>query len=175
MKAMEWKTMGSKEHKKHAVANIGFGVVTISDTRTVETDTSGMLIRELIVGEGHHVGHYSIIKDEKRGISNLLQDLLRDDSLDAFIFSGGTGISTRDITPEAIRPLLDKELPGFGEMFRFLSMDEIGSAAMMSRAIGGISNGKPIFCIPGSRGAVSLAMRKIILKETGHMLYEVRK
>jgi molybdopterin adenylyltransferase len=167
--------MGSKEHKKHAVTGIRFGIVTISDTRTKETDTSGSLIQTLIRDANHLVGHYSIIPDDRDSIAELLSHLIRDDSLDAIILSGGTGVSTRDITPETVRPLLEKELPGFGELFRFLSMEEIGSAAMMSRAIAGITNGKAIFCIPGSRGAVSLAMNRLILEETGHMLYEVRK
>ncbi len=167
--------MGSKEHKKHAVTDIRFGVVTISDTRTVETDSSGSLIQGFITGAGHHVGHYSVIRDERDTITALFKELTKDDSLDSIIFTGGTGISVRDITPDAVQPLLEKELPGFGELFRMLSMEEIGSAAMMSRALAGITNGKAIFCIPGSRGAVSLAMKQLILKETGHILYEVRK
>ncbi len=167
--------MGSKEHKHHAVKDIGFAVVTISDTRTAETDTSGILIREFIKDAGHRIEHTSIIRDERESITGLTRTLLDDPSIDAIILTGGTGISNRDITPESVRPLIEKELPGFGELFRTLSMSEIGSAAMMSRAMAGIANKKAIFCIPGSRGAVSLAMKRLILEEAGHMLWEVRK
>ena len=167
--------MGSKDHKKHAALNIGFAVVTISDTRTVETDTSGLLVRDLIEDAGHHVEHYSIIKDDGEAIERLARMLFQETTVDAIVFCGGTGISPRDITPESVRPLLEKELPGFGELFRNLSQREIGSAAMMSRALAGIANGKAIFCIPGSRAAVSLAMDQLILQETGHLLWEMRK
>ncbi len=167
--------MGTNEHKKHALTNIGFAVVTVSDSRTKATDTSGSLINEFIEGAGHRIERYTIVQDDMEEIQGEGKRLLADDRVDAIIFTGGTGISERDITPESIRPLLEKELPGFGELFRNLSMKEIGSAAMMSRVTAGTARKKAVFCIPGSRGAVSLAMKELILEEAGHILWEVRK
>ena len=167
--------MGVHEHKKHSIKNINFAVVTISDTRTKENDLSGILIQEILINNGHNVKDYEIIKDEKKEIISKAKNLLSLDDIQAIIFTGGTGISSRDVTIEAIKPLIQKELPGFGEVFRMLSMNEIGSAAIMSRAIGGIADDKIIFCIPGSKGAVKLAIEQLILKECGHMLWEINR
>jgi len=167
--------MGAEEHKKNKVENIGFAVITVSDTRTEETDTSGILVKELLSSAGHRVTHYKIIKDEAQEITFEAQRLLDMDVPDAIIICGGSGVSKRDVTIEAIRPLFEKELDGFGEVFRYLSMDDIGSAAIMSRATAGIAKEKVIFCIPGSKGAVKLALEKLILEECGHILWEARR
>jgi len=167
--------MGVEEHKKHALKNIGFAVVVVSDTRSKENDESGKLIMEMIKEASHRVEWYGIIKNDMNEIEKTAENLLSMEKIDAIIFSGGTGISSRDVTVEATMPLMEKILPGFGEMFRFLSMKEIGSAAIMSRAVAGVADKKAIFCLPGSKNAVKLAMDEIILKECGHILWEVRK
>ena len=127
--------MGVEEHKKHALKNIGFAVVVVSDTRRKENDESGKLIMEMIKEASHRVEWYGIIKNDMNEIEKTAENLLSMEKIDAIIFSGGTGISSRDVTVEATMPLMEKILPGFGEMFRFLSMKEIGSAAIMSRAV----------------------------------------
>jgi len=167
--------MGAHEHKKHSIKNINFAVVTISDTRTKQNDHSGIFIQEILKNQGHNILDYDIIKDEKKEITSKAKNLLLIEDIQSIIFTGGTGISSRDITIDAIKPLIKKELPGFGEIFRMLSMDEIGSAAIMSRAICGIAEDKIIFCIPGSKGAVKLAIEQLILKECGHMLWEINR
>ncbi len=167
--------MGVEEHKKHALKNIGFAVVVVSDTRSKENDESGKMIMEMIKEASHRVEWYGIIKNDVKEIEKTAENLLSMEKIDAIIFSGGTGISSRDVTVEATMPLMEKILPGFGEMFRFLSMKEIGSAAIMSRAVAGVADKKAIFCLPGSKNAVKLAMDEIILKECGHILWEVRK
>jgi len=167
--------MGAGEHKEHRKKNMGFALVTVSDTRTRADDLSGALMRELISAEGHRVVGYAIIRDEKKAIQKEIERLLALEAVEAVILCGGTGISRRDVTIETVRPMLETELPGFGELFRALSMKDIGSAAMMSRATAGTVGEKVIFCIPGSRGAVDLAMKELILEECGHILWELRK
>lgn len=163
--------MGHKEHKHNAPETVRCAVITVSDTRDIEEDSSGKLIREKLLDENHDIIGYDIIKDEKEQILKALEEY----DAQVFIFNGGTGISKRDVTPDCIRDTLDKELSGFGELFRSLSYEEIGSAAMLSRAVAGISDGKVVFSIPGSTGAVELAMDKLILPELGHIVYEVNK
>jgi len=167
--------LGAREHKKHSIKDIGFALVIVSDTRTEKNDASGMLMKELITKAGHRVVSYKIVRNDKDEISSEALRLLSLNDVDAIIFCGGTGISSRDITIEAIKPMFDKELNGFGEIFRMLSMEEIGSAAIMSRATAGVTKGKAIFCIPGSKGAAKLALKKLILQECGHILWEVRR
>jgi len=167
--------MGVDEHKKHAVKNIGFAIVIVSDTRNEKNDESGAIMKEMIKESDNRVVWYGIIKNDGDAIRRKAEELLSMDETDAIIFSGGTGISSRDITVDTIAPLMEKHLPGFGEIFRFMSMKEIGSAAIMSRAMAGVARGKAIFCLPGSKNAVKLAMEEIILKECGHILWEVRK
>lgn len=167
--------MGVQDHKAHQVKDIGFAVITVSDSKTVETDTSGALIKELIEGAGHRVVSYYIVKDDKADIESSVNQYLEDPDVSALIICGGTGVSKRDVTIETVKPLLQKELSGFGELFRVLSMDEIGSAAIMSRATAGVKSGKALFCIPGSKGAVKLAMEKLILQECGHVLWEANR
>ncbi len=148
-------------------------VITVSDTRTEDTDTSGALIQERLAVAGHSVSGYKIVPDEQAAIRDLLYN--PPPGTDAVIVNGGTGISKRDCTFETVASMLEKELSGFGELFRALSYEEIGPAAMMSRAIAGVARGRPVFSIPGSRGAVALAMDKLIVPELAHCVWEIRR
>lgn len=164
------------KHRKDAMKNIRCAVITVSDTRNYETDKSGNRIIELLKKEDHQITNYEIIPDEQKLITQTVQMAIQKDDVDAVIVNGGTGISYRDVTIEAIQPLLNKELPGFGELFRFLSFQyDIGTAAILSRAICGVANHRVVFSIPGSTGAVTLAMERIILPELGHMVTEMSK
>jgi molybdenum cofactor biosynthesis protein B len=168
--------MAYQEHIREAMPIIGrFAVITLSDTRTIETDKSGNKIRELIEQAGHVVVTSSLIRDEPVALSALLDALLQRDDVDAIITTGGTGISRRDSTIEVINRRLQQTLPGFGELFRFLSFAEIGSGAMLSRASGGIIDGKVVFALPGSQPAVELGMTRLILPEIRHLIRELRK
>ena len=150
-------------------------VVTVSDTRTEATDKSGRRLRELLEAEGHVVTRYTVVPDEEAVLARLLGQLLEAAEVDVVLTNGGTGISRRDRTMHVLETLLDQPLPGFGELFRMLSWDQIGSGAMLSRAAGGIARGKPLFAMPGSTAAVELAMTKLVLPELKHLLYELRK
>ncbi len=162
--------MAVKEHPRHgAHAHLKLGVITASDTRDAASDESGRLIKELLEGAGHRVTHYEVLPDSPERITEAVRQHLRD--LDGVIVNGGTGIAARDSTIEALRPLLDKELEGFGELFRALSYQEIGSAAFLSRAMAGIGGGKIIVALPGSPNACRLAMEKLLLPELGHMAH----
>lgn len=167
--------MGHKEHKYHALSQVTCMVITISDTRTEETDTSGRLIVKLLQQSGHTVARKAIVRDEPDEIRALLHEGLASEEIQVIICNGGTGISVRDRSYEAVEQLLDKRLDGFGELFRTLSYQDIGSAAMMSRAVAGIAGNTVIFSTPGSKGAVELAMEKLILPELGHMIWELGK
>jgi molybdopterin adenylyltransferase len=162
-------------HPDSAEMSVICGVVTVSDTRTIETDKSGQVIQQLLLNANHGVGAYTIIKDEPAQIQEQIQLLGKKANLDVVIFNGGTGISPRDTTYDAIEKLLSKTLPGFGELFRFLSYQEIGSRAIASRAIAGIYQDKLIFSVPGSSNAVRLAMSKLILPEMVHLVSQMRK
>jgi molybdenum cofactor biosynthesis protein B len=148
-------------------------VITCSDTRTTETDTSGQRIIEMLKDEGHTVVAYSIVKDEPEQILFRIGQGTANDAVQAIIINGGTGISRRDSTFEAVDELLDKRLDGFGEIFRYLTYQEIGSPAIMSRATAGIAKGRAIFSIPGSENAVKLAMEKLILPELSHLVQQL--
>lgn len=165
----------SAEHKAHGPASVACSVITCSDTRTPETDTSGQLIRTLLEQAGHRIHAYHVVKDEPSQVRTLIRQAGGNQAVDALIINGGTGVSQRDSTFEAVRVLLEKHIPGFGELFRSLSYKEIGSAAMLSRATAGLHQGKVIFSIPGSRGAVRLAMEALILPELSHLVGELRK
>ncbi len=154
---------------------VNCAVVTISDTRSPETDKSGQLIQQLLVGANHQVGSYIIIKDEPIQIQAQIKILDKSSNLDAVIFNGGTGIAPRDTTYDAIEQLLTKTLPGFGELFRYLSYQEIGSRAIASRSVAGIYENKLIFSLPGSTNAVRLGMEKLILPELVHLVSQLRK
>lgn len=162
-------------HRSEAPREIPTAVVTVSDTRTVETDSGGGLVIELLQGAGHPVISREIVADEPEAIARVVETALHDEKTRAVILTGGTGVAPRDRTPESVGPILEREIPGFGELFRALSYEEIGSAALLSRATAGIARGRVIFVLPGSRGAVRLAMEKLILPELGHLAGEARK
>ncbi|TVP60719.1 MAG: MogA/MoaB family molybdenum cofactor biosynthesis protein [Nodularia sp. (in: Bacteria)] len=149
-------------------------VVTVSDTRDPETDKSGQLIQQMLVAAHHIVGAYKIIKDEPAQIQAQIKELSKNAGLDVIIFNGGTGIAPRDTTYDAIEKLLEKTLPGFGELFRFLSYQEIGSRAIASRAVAGVYQHKLIFSLPGSSNAVRLGMEKLILPEMAHLVSQLQ-
>jgi molybdopterin adenylyltransferase len=150
-------------------------VITCSDTRTPDTDTSGQLIQKLLKNQGHSVVAYHLVKDEPEQIKARIAEGTGNDQIQAIIINGGTGISRRDSTFEAVDGMLEKRLDGFGEVFRFLTYQEIGSAAIMSRATAGIIKGRVLFSTPGSENAVRLAMDKLILPELGHLVKELTK
>jgi molybdenum cofactor biosynthesis protein B len=150
-------------------------VITVSDTRTLADDTGGALVCELLEGTGQRVVFRELVKDDAEAIRAALQTALATADCAAVILTGGTGVAPRDVTPEAVAPLLDRPLPGFGELFRQLSFAEIGAAALVSRAVGGLAGGKPVFALPGSRAAVRLALEKLILPELGHLVGEAAK
>lgn len=154
---------------------VNCAVITVSDTRSPDTDKSGQLIQQLLIDAGHTVGAYTIVKDEPEQIQARLQAFSARDDLDVVIFNGGTGIAKRDTTYDAIAGLLEKTLPGFGEIFRWLSYQEIGSRAIASRAIAGVFQSKLVFSIPGSSGAVKLAIEKIIIPEIIHLVKQLRQ
>lgn len=154
---------------------VTFAIITVSDTRTEATDASGKLAIGILKSAGHSVEHYKIVKDEKHQIREAIQEVLSMQNVEIIFLTGGTGISPRDTTSEAVGELLDKSLPGFGELFRQLSLLEIGTATILSRATAGVAQGKAIFSAPGSRGAVKLALEKIIIPESGHIVNELRK
>jgi len=164
--------MGVDEHRGKAPKCVDFAVVTISDTRTEADDHSGKTIVDLMVSSGHNCLRKAIVRDEIPAIQNILRELLEDGSVRAVILNGGTGVAKRDITLEALEDYHGKELPGFGELFRSLSYQEIGSAAMMSRARAFVLEGKPVFCLPGSKNAVALAISRLIAPELGHLVWE---
>lgn len=168
--------MGAEEHRKNAQAKgqIAIAVVTVSDTRTVETDTSGQLIRELSEAAGHRVILYRIVKDEPDQVLQALNDFAAGQA-QLVIFNGGTGISRRDRTYDVISRSLEKTLSGFGEIFRMLSYEEVGAAAMLSRATAGVYRDTVIVSTPGSTNAVRLAMEKLILPEIQHLAWELTR
>jgi molybdenum cofactor biosynthesis protein B len=150
-------------------------VVTLSDTRSPENDASGQRIRELATGAGHTVVDYQLIKDDPAALDGLLSELLARQDMNVILTNGGTGISRRDATVPVIERRIDTPLPGFGELFRMLSWEQVGSGAMLSRALGGVAAGKLLFAMPGSTKAVELAMTRLILPELKHLLRELRK
>ena len=163
------------EHKATAPKSIGCWVLTISDTKTPETDTSGQLIRELVVGAGHRVVGSEIVRDEPTQVQRVIRDACGNADVQAVIMTGGTGITSRDSTFEAVDAMLEKRLPGFGELFRVLSYQEVGAAAMLSRAQMGIARGRVIVSLPGSPNACRVALEKLLLPELGHLVGEVSR
>ncbi|GAB4478012.1 MAG: MogA/MoaB family molybdenum cofactor biosynthesis protein [Anaerolineae bacterium] len=164
--------MGHSEHKQRSGERrrlLACGVITVSDTRTVETDTSGRLIIDTLTAAGHLVSRYEIVPDEPERIVPLVKEVAANCAL--IILSGGTGIARRDTTFEAVDALLEKKLPGFGELFRMLSYQEIGAAAMLTRATAGLYGDTIIFSTPGSTAAVRLALEKLIMPELDHMAW----
>jgi molybdopterin adenylyltransferase len=168
--------MAYTEHHAAAEALVArCAIVTLSDTRTEENDRSGAMARRLIESADHLVTHYQIIPDDPGELETLLEMLLDTTDVDAILTNGGTGISRRDQTIDVIERMIQIPLPGFGELFRMLSWEQIGSGAMLSRAVGGVARGKLLFAMPGSTAAVELAMTKLILPEIGHLIFELRK
>lgn len=165
----------TEEHRAQAPVSVRCAVLTISDTRTEEDDRSGELVRQTLRWRGHEVIAYEIVPDDASQIISLLRGWIAQPDVQAIITNGGTGIASRDNTYEAIVSLLDKQLPGFGEIFRMLSFAEIGAAAMLSRAVAGVAGGTAIFSIPGSSNAVTLAMERLIGPEIGHVVLELAK
>lgn len=164
-----------QEHRAKAPESVGCVVITVSDTRTKETDRSGQIMREKLELAGHRVVGYEIVKDEPDQINRVLDAYTAQQMCQAILFNGGTGIARRDTTFDVISQRLEKTLPGFGELFRMLSYDEIGAAAMLSRATAGVLNGRLIVSTPGSSNAVALAMDKLIAGELAHLVFEVTK
>lgn len=164
-----------QEHRESAPESVGCAIVTVSDTRTPETDKSGQIMRDRLEVAGHIVVGYQIVKDEPEQIGALLDRYCDDPRCQAILFNGGTGIARRDTTYDVIAGKLEKTLVGFGELFRMLSYAEIGAAAMLSRATAGVYRGRLVLSTPGSSNAVTLAMDKLIAAEIAHLVYEVTK
>jgi len=150
-------------------------IITCSDTRIADTDSSGQLIQKLLQDRGHTVVGYHLVKDDPAQIQLWIARAVTNEAVQALIINGGTGISRRDSTFEAVDAMLEKRLPGFGEIFRLLTYQEMGSPAIMSRAIAGIIKGRVLFSVPGSENAVRLAMEKLILPELGHLVQQLSK
>ena len=162
-------------HRAAGPTRVRCVVVTVSDTRTLDTDASGRAIVELLSGAGHEVASRILLRDDPRQVASAIRSELAHPGVHAIITTGGTGLAARDSTYEAVSGLFEKTVDGFGELFRMLSYADIGSAAMLSRACAGIAAGRPIFLLPGSASAVRLAMEKLILPELTHIVGELRK
>lgn len=167
--------MSVEKHREASPERVRVAVLTISDTRTPETDTGGNVIVELMRDAGHEISRREIVRDDAPRIEEVLEGLLADPGVDAVITTGGTGISARDTTYEVVSRMIDKKLDGFGEIFRMLSYEEIGAAAILSRAVAGAAGSKFVACLPGSTNAVRLAMEKLLVPETPHVVFELRK
>jgi len=172
----------TRKHKEKAPTKLGFAVIVCSTSRYQELmagekieDKSGDLIAELLRHHGYTVIFRRVIADDESLIKQELNEALRSRNVDSVILCGGTGISPTDVTIETVKPLLDKELQGFGEIFRWLSYQTIGSAAVMTRAVAGVAGGKAVFCIPGSPQAVRLCLEKLILPEVGHIVFHAKE
>lgn len=164
------------EHRREAPQTVSCYIITVSDTRTTETDTGGALIASMLEDAGYRVVGRKIVKDNYEEIRELVYKSSAHSGIEAVLLTGGTGISPRDTTYEAVASLLDKSLPGFGEIFRLLSfMEDIGSAAILSRAIAGTISSTAIFSMPGSTGAIKLAMNRLIIPELRHVMREIYK
>jgi molybdopterin adenylyltransferase len=144
---------------------VNVGILTVSDTRTLETDTSGKTAADLLTGAGHDVVTREVVTDNRDRIRERLQAWIDDPGIDVIITTGGTGVTPRDVTPEALAPLVTKPIPGFGELFRWLSFEEIGTSTIQSRAEAALCSTTYVFCLPGSTGAVKTAMNKILLQQ----------
>ena len=166
---------GVQGHRESAPETIRVAVLTISDTRLPETDTGGDVAEELMRGAGHEVVARGIVRDEAASIRNNLIDLLARSDVDVVVTTGGTGISARDTTYEVVDRMIEKKLDGFGELFRMLSYEEIGAAAVLSRAVAGAVGAKLIASLPGSRNAVRLGVEKLLAPEIAHVVFELRK
>lgn len=165
-----FQSPSAEQHRQKSPASVRCAVITVSDTRTLETDSSGQAAVDLLKAAGHKVVERVIVPDEPAEIESLVQRLATLSGIDAILLTGGTGIAARDQTPDALAKLLTKELPGYGELLRMLSYQEIGPAAMLSRAFGGLVGETVLLTMPGSTAAVRLAMEKLILPELAHLV-----
>ena len=163
------------EHPTDKKTPTTFALIVTSDTRTEREDETGRIAVGLIEGDGHRVVSHTIVPNNEEKIRAEVERMLLDDSVAVIVTSGGTGIGSKDKTVAAVAPLFGKEMIGFGELFRRISYDEVGGAAIMSRATAGVANGKLVFCLPGSRNAVKVALSKIILPNVGHMQWEISR
>lgn len=163
------------EHKRQAPASVRCFVITVSDTRTTDTDTGGRAAVDLLTAAGHHVAGKVIVEDNAAMVRAIVERQLANADIDVIITTGGTGIASRDTTFETVTALLQKQLDGFGELFRMISYQDIGAAAMMSRATAGVAAGHIIVCLPGAEGAVRLGLEKLLLPELGHLVQQARK
>ena len=168
-------SQSTTQHRCESPKSVRCAVVTVSDTRTLETDRGGKLVMDLLTAGGHQVTGREIVHDDPAEIEPLVRRLADPAATDAILITGGTGIAARDRTYETISGLLTKTMPGYGELFRMLSYADIGPAAMLSRAVGGVMNNVVILTMPGSVAAVELAMEKLIVPEIGHLVFEARK
>ena len=159
-----------EEHKASAPRVVGFAILAMSDSRSLARDVSGEIIADMIQRAGHRQVRRDLVKDDAEAIHEAIQEALYTSEVDVLVLTGGTGLSPRDVTPEAILPRFDRTIPGFGELFRMLSWQEVGSSAMLSRAEAGVIQGRPVFLLPGSPKACRLAMEKLILPEVGHLV-----
>ncbi|TKD67934.1 MogA/MoaB family molybdenum cofactor biosynthesis protein [Pseudalkalibacillus hwajinpoensis] len=168
--------MSASEHKKEAPSSVRCFIITVSDTRTLDTDKSGQLIASMLTESGHVVLDRIVVKDIQEDIKDAIQSAVSANEIDTVLLNGGTGIARRDVTYEVVESLLEKELSGFGELFRMISYtDDIGTPAMLSRAIGGVVGDTAVFAMPGSSGAVKLAMSRLLLPELPHIIRELTK
>jgi molybdenum cofactor biosynthesis protein B len=163
------------QHRAESPKSVRCAVITVSDTRTAQTDTGGATIVELLTAAGHTVVDRQIIPDEPESMRALLTGLRDRGDVDVVLTTGGTGVGSRDQTFETVAGLLDKRLPGYGELFRMLSYEQVGAAAMLSRAVGGLIGRTVLLTMPGSAAAVRLAMNQLILPELGHLVREARR
>jgi molybdenum cofactor biosynthesis protein B len=164
-----------EEHKQLGPKAVKCAVVTVSDTRTPETDYGGRTVAYTLADSGHRVTRRWIVRDDPAEIQDALNEAFEDDEIEAVLFTGGTGIARRDVTYEVVAAALEKTIEGFGELFRYLSYKHIGPAAMLSRAIAGVARGKLIAALPGSQDACSLAMEKLLVPELGHIIQQLKK
>jgi len=163
------------EHRSHAPSSIGCFVITVSDTRTEATDSRGRAIADLLTTAGHRVVGRTILHDDAELVRGTVERQLASPDVQVIITTGGTGISSRDMTYEAIGAMLQKRLDGFGELFRMLSFEKVGAAAMMSRACAGLVAGRIVIALPGSEAAVRLAMERLVIPELGHLVQQAAK
>lgn len=166
--------MAEKSHAERSLKSVACFVITVSDTRDEATDRSGAIIKRLLAEGGHAVAGYEIVKDEPEDIRALIARAVAAPAVDVVLLNGGTGIAPRDGTYEVVSGALDKRIDGFGELFRSLSYEDIGSAAMLSRAIAGTVGARVMVSMPGSSGAVELAMTRLLLPQLGHMVAQAR-
>jgi molybdenum cofactor biosynthesis protein B len=167
--------MSVEQHRRTAPTVLGFAFITVSDTRTAEEDASGRTLADLARGAGHRVESMRIVPDDVAAIRRTAREALGLDAVDVVVLTGGTGFSPRDVTLDAVEPLLETRIDGFGELFRMLSWQQVGSAAMLSRAAAGLVGDRAVFLLPGSTKAVTLAMEALILPEAGHLLGQARR